>query len=250
MNACKLGLLCLAFWASRRNRDRRDCVRSLVRRRAGGNDWICCGHLLEPGPPCSHEQLPLHWKAGVNVKPVHAAHVKEFAALPAGQRPRTVTCTHFTTLFDRHHPPVKPHRLQEDVCDACARIDALVESEGTSSETEAALIEQKKMHVDGARARRRFVAEHAKKVIAAANPDQAGVAKLLQSCRWPQQDLDDVEAGQLGPLRHVTTMVLAEDFGGNLETPVHFDERPGSDLSRVQPRHAHARLRDVRRGRR
>ena len=69
-----------------------------------------------------------------------------------------------------------------------------------------------------------LVSRYAKKVIAAADPDQAGVARLLQ------QDLDDMEAGQLGPLRHVTTMVLAEDFGGNLEMPIYMDKRPGSDF--------------------
>lgn len=137
----------------------RDYVRNLLRRCAAGNDWICCGYLLEPGLPCSHKQLPLYWKDGVTMKKVHAAYVTEVAALPSDQQPRTIKYAQFTTLFNRFHPQVKPHRLKEDICDACTRIDALIESEGISAEAKAALLLQKETHVDGARAQRRFVAE-------------------------------------------------------------------------------------------
>ena len=84
----------------------------------------------------------------------------------------------FSTLFERCHPNVNPHRLHKDMCDACMRAQIMPSGSGLTQEERASIKKSLAIQIDAARTRRRHIADVVEAVVKANDSKQEHVATI------------------------------------------------------------------------
>ena len=130
-----------------------DYIKLGFRHTVDGGSADFFGVPIEPGMPCPVKGLHWYLCHGKSLKDVHSGYRTEGAAV--GQR--TVTYAHFTTLVKRLFPKLKRHRMCEDLCDSCKRLELLLsECDLPAGHAERVSLEQAlAAHLSAARTQRR-----------------------------------------------------------------------------------------------
>lgn len=130
-----------------------DFIKLGFRHTVDGGSADFFGVSIEPGMPCPVKGLHWYLCHGKSLKDVHSGYRTEGAAV--GQR--TVTHAHFTTLVKRLFPKLKRHRMCEDLCDSCKRLELLLsECDLPAGHAERVSLEQAlAAHLSAARTQRR-----------------------------------------------------------------------------------------------
>jgi hypothetical protein len=173
---------------------------------------------LEEGFPCSHRGPRQYLaEAGITLKDLWQQYKQKAEAVPR----RVILYTQYVHF---KFPGFRLSRSQQDVCDACTKIEIALKNNALDDRARGELEAEKIMHQEAAINQRRAMTAFVKEYAAAFSPQQCLPEEIVP---------DHMEVPPHGMTEDQTTMpkmlIQIEDFGGSIALPVFGNRRPSAD---------------------
>lgn len=173
---------------------------------------------VEDGFPCAHRRPVLYLlEEGITYKKLYDRYEKAFNELV--KKPLNVSIMAYSTFTTYVHymcPGLRLSRAQQDLCDACFRLDVILKDPSSTAE--------EKSMAELESTQRRAISAFTKKWIGNLNPSAPIPETILKDYIDDDDLTDPIELdGRNGVL------ILVEDYGSGIPIPHYGFRRPGSD---------------------
>jgi hypothetical protein len=180
----------------------------------------------EDGFPCVHRR-PRHYftEAGITWKLLHSRYEKAWEGLPADRQQivEKMAYSTFTQYVHHLYPGHHLSRTQQDVCDACIRLNLVLNNPNSTADEKAAAQKELDQHNNAARDQRRAISDFTRQYAGSLVPGETNFNVLPD---YVDDDDSDSGASQGVP---DSILLVAEDFGQGIALPHYGHVRPSCD---------------------